>query len=161
CMLEPPPPPATAATTSGSSNHRRQQQPPAAAATTSGSSKHQRQQQPPTILVINFGKSPSEVNQPIENPSEINLLENGKMNHPCDGKAWKYFDMMKPEFSGDPRNVRLGLAADGFKHSIFWDLEYWPFLLLKNNLDVMHIEKKALETLLNTLLQNDKSKDIY
>ncbi|GJU53170.1 gag-pol polyprotein [Tanacetum coccineum] len=38
--------------------------------------------------------------------------ENGKMNHPCDGRAWKYFDMMKPEFSGDPRNVRLGLAAD-------------------------------------------------
>ncbi|GJX77320.1 hypothetical protein Tco_0324131 [Tanacetum coccineum] len=283
--------------------------------------------------------------------------ENGKMNHPCDGKAWKYFDMMKPEFSGDPRNVRLGLAADGFnpfgmmsqtysmwpvilttyntppwmcmketslmltmlipgpkspakdidvylqplikelqelwkgvwtkdaatgthfqmkaavlwtindfparsslsgwsgqgyyacptcnedtpsmavkskivyvghrrflrtkhplrskfkefygfpepkpkprkftemdiqlqiskvfkrfpgkhpdiakknpkpnrnielnwsKRSIFWDLEYWPFLLLKNNLDVMHIEKNALEALLNTLLQNDKSKD--
>jgi hypothetical protein len=27
------------------------------------------------ILVINFGKSPSEVNHPIENPSEINLLE--------------------------------------------------------------------------------------
>ncbi|GKB02155.1 hypothetical protein Tco_0830244, partial [Tanacetum coccineum] len=27
------------------------------------------------ILVINFGKSPSEVNQPIENSSEINLLE--------------------------------------------------------------------------------------
>ncbi|GJX39447.1 uncharacterized protein Tco_0252750 [Tanacetum coccineum] len=271
--------------------------------------------------------------------------ENGKMNHPCDGKAWKYFDMMKPEFSGDARNVRLGLAADGFnpfgmmsqtysmwpvilttyntppwmcmketslmltmlipgpkspakdidvylqplikelqelwkgvwtkdaatgthfqmkaallwtindfparsslsgwsgqgyyacptcnvdtpsmavknkiayvghrrflrtrhpqrskfkefygnpepkpkprkftemdihlqisidkknpkpnqkielnwsKRSIFWDLEYWPFLLLKNNHDVMHIEKNALEALLNTLLQNDKSKD--
>ncbi|GJT17934.1 hypothetical protein Tco_0876640 [Tanacetum coccineum] len=38
--------------------------------------------------------------------------ENGKMNHPCDGKAWKYFDMMKPEFSGDPRNVPIyGLAC--------------------------------------------------
>ncbi|GJW68426.1 reverse transcriptase domain-containing protein [Tanacetum coccineum] len=33
------------------------------------------------------------------------------------------------------------------------------FLSLKNNLDVMHIEKNALEALLNTLLQNDKSKD--
>ncbi|GJT87715.1 hypothetical protein Tco_1069432 [Tanacetum coccineum] len=30
---------------------------------------------------------------------------------------------------------------------------------LKNNYDVMHIEKNALEALLNTLLQNDKSKD--
>jgi hypothetical protein len=40
--------------------------------------------------------------------------ENGKMNHPCDGEAWKNFDIMQPEFSCDPRNVRLGLAADGF-----------------------------------------------
>ncbi|GJV56669.1 Myc-type, basic helix-loop-helix domain-containing protein [Tanacetum coccineum] len=39
------------------------------------------------------------------------------------------------------------------KRSIFWDLEYWPFLKLKHNLDVMHIEKNALEALLNTLLQ--------
>ncbi|GJU55639.1 uncharacterized protein Tco_1229353 [Tanacetum coccineum] len=260
--------------------------------------------------------------------------EKGKMNHPCDGRAWKYFDMMKPEFSGDARNVRLGLAADGFnpfgmmsqtysmwpvilttyntppwmcmketslmltmlipgpkspakdidvylqplikelqelwkgvwtkdaatgthfqmkaallwtindfparsslsgwsgqgyyacptcnvdtplmavknkianveptpkprkfseleiqlqiskvlkrrpgkhpdiakknpkpnreielnwsKRFIFWDLEYWPFLKLKHNLDVMHIEKNALEALLNTLLQNNKTKD--
>ncbi|GJY35040.1 hypothetical protein Tco_0420418 [Tanacetum coccineum] len=45
------------------------------------------------------------------------------------------------------------------KRSIFWDLEYWPFLKLKHNLDVMHIEKNALEALLNTLLQNDKTKD--
>ncbi|GJT62808.1 hypothetical protein Tco_1006341 [Tanacetum coccineum] len=30
--------------------------------------------------------------------------ENGKMNQPCDGREWKHFDMMKPEFSGDPRN---------------------------------------------------------
>ncbi|GJR33350.1 hypothetical protein Tco_1109582 [Tanacetum coccineum] len=50
--------------------------------------------------------------------------ENGKMNHPCDGKAWKYFDMMKPEFSGDPRNVRLGLATDGFN----------PFGMMSQNL---------------------------
>ena len=46
------------------------------------------------------------------------------------------------------------------KRSIFWDLEYWPFLLLKHNLDVMHIEKNALEAFLNTMLQNDKSKDM-
>ncbi|GJT77605.1 hypothetical protein Tco_1044330, partial [Tanacetum coccineum] len=37
------------------------------------------------------------------------------------------------------------------KRSIFWDLEYCPFLKLKHNLDVMHIEKNALEALLNTL----------
>ncbi|GKB57535.1 hypothetical protein Tco_0913721 [Tanacetum coccineum] len=32
--------------------------------------------------------------------------EKGKMNHPCDGRAWKYFDMIKPEFSGDARNAK-------------------------------------------------------
>ncbi|GJZ68556.1 acidic leucine-rich nuclear phosphoprotein 32 family member A [Tanacetum coccineum] len=53
------------------------------------------------------------------------------------------------------RNIELNWS----KRSIFWDLEYWPFLLLKHNLDVMHIEKNALEALLNTLLDNDKSKD--
>jgi len=34
--------------------------------------------------------------------------------HPSDGEAWKHFDRMHPEFSEDPRNVKLGLCADGF-----------------------------------------------
>ncbi|RDX66630.1 hypothetical protein CR513_54583, partial [Mucuna pruriens] len=34
--------------------------------------------------------------------------------HPPDGEAWKHFDRLHPEFSKDPRNVRLGLCADGF-----------------------------------------------
>ncbi|GJZ97947.1 hypothetical protein Tco_0670400, partial [Tanacetum coccineum] len=49
------------------------------------------------------------------------------MNHPCDGRAWKYFDMMKPEFSGDARNVRLGLAADGFN----------PFGMMSQNYSIL------------------------
>ena len=44
---------------------------------------------------------------------------NGRMNdglirHPADSKAWKSFDFKYIEFSSEPRNVRLGLAADGF-----------------------------------------------
>lgn len=31
--------------------------------------------------------------------------KDGKLNHPCDGKAWKHFDLMVPDFSSDPRNV--------------------------------------------------------
>ncbi|GJW79965.1 zinc finger, PHD-type containing protein [Tanacetum coccineum] len=45
------------------------------------------------------------------------------------------------------------------KRSIFYELEYWSFLTLKHNLDVMHIKKNMLESILNTLLMNDKSKD--
>ncbi|CAL9021492.1 unnamed protein product, partial [Prunus brigantina] len=35
-----------------------------------------------------------------------------------DGEAWKEFDRTFPEFAADPRNVRLGLATDGFNPSI-------------------------------------------
>jgi hypothetical protein len=33
-----------------------------------------------------------------------------------------------------------------------WDLPYWPSLKLRNNLDVMHIEKNVCESLLGTIL---------
>ncbi|GJV92294.1 pyruvate kinase [Tanacetum coccineum] len=38
--------------------------------------------------------------------------EPGKMQHPVDGRAWKNFDTKYPNFAKEPRNVRLGLAAD-------------------------------------------------
>ena len=57
------------------------------------------------------------------------------MNHPCDGKAWKFFDIMKPEFSCDPRNVRLGLAADGFNPfgNMSQGYSMWPVILTAYN----------------------------
>ncbi|GKG10197.1 hypothetical protein Tco_0338943, partial [Tanacetum coccineum] len=55
------------------------------------------------------------------------------------------------------RNILIEL--NWTKRSIFNELEYWSFLTLKHNLDVMHIEKNMLESILNTLLMNDKSKD--
>nr|GEZ42910.1 hypothetical protein [Tanacetum cinerariifolium] len=38
----------------------------------------------------------------------------GKMQHPVDGRAWKNFDTKYLDFLKELRNVRLGLAADGF-----------------------------------------------
>ncbi|XP_075658886.1 uncharacterized protein LOC142628728 [Castanea sativa] len=38
----------------------------------------------------------------------------GVMRHPADFEVWKEFDDKHVEFASDPRNVRLGLAADGF-----------------------------------------------
>ncbi|GJS19988.1 hypothetical protein Tco_0448620 [Tanacetum coccineum] len=55
------------------------------------------------------------------------------------------------------RNVHVEL--NWTKRSIFYELEYWSFLSLRYNLDIMHIEKYVLEAILNTLLMNDKSKD--
>ncbi|XP_028098367.1 uncharacterized protein LOC114298062 [Camellia sinensis] len=41
-------------------------------------------------------------------------VDDGVLRHPADGEAWKDFDRLHPTFSADPRNVRLGLATDGF-----------------------------------------------
>ena len=46
------------------------------------------------------------------------------------------------------------------KKSIFFELEYWPFLLVRHNLDVMHIEKNVCDSLIGTLLNiPGKTKD--
>nr|GEY22447.1 hypothetical protein [Tanacetum cinerariifolium] len=49
--------------------------------------------------------------------------EPGKMKHSVDGRAWKNFDTKYHNFAKEPRNVRLGLAANGFN----------PFGNLKNS----------------------------
>ena len=38
------------------------------------------------------------------------------------------------------------------KRSIFFDLPYWPSLLIRHKLDVMHIEKDVCDNLVGTLL---------
>ena len=40
----------------------------------------------------------------------------------------------------------------GTKKSIFWELPYWKDLLLRHNLDVLHIEKNFFDNIINTLL---------
>ncbi|XP_076938147.1 uncharacterized protein LOC143606177 [Bidens hawaiensis] len=45
------------------------------------------------------------------------------------------------------------------KRGIFFELDYWSTIELKHNLDVMHVEKNVCESILGTLLMNDKSKD--
>ena len=40
--------------------------------------------------------------------------KDGMLRHPADSLAWKAFDDRHPDFASDARNVRLGLASDGF-----------------------------------------------
>nr|KYP46574.1 hypothetical protein KK1_031804 [Cajanus cajan] len=58
------------------------------------------------------------------------------MCHPSDGEAWKHFDRVHSEFSQDPRNVRLGLCADGFNPFGQYGKTYscWPIILTPYNL---------------------------
>ncbi|KAH0655492.1 hypothetical protein KY285_030374 [Solanum tuberosum] len=60
----------------------------------------------------------------------------GLMRHPRDGEAWKTFDQIHSGFSSDPRNVRLGIATDGFNPFGTMSSTYsiWPVFLIPYNL---------------------------
>ncbi|XP_020249305.1 uncharacterized protein LOC109826696 [Asparagus officinalis] len=62
--------------------------------------------------------------------------ENGRMSHPRDTPAWKDFDSRHPTFSQEPRNIRLGLASDGFCPFSFKGNPHstWPVVMMIYNL---------------------------
>lgn len=63
-------------------------------------------------------------------------VDDGVLRHPADGEAWKDFDRQYPEFARDARNVRLGLATDGFNPFGNMSNSYslWPVILMPYNL---------------------------
>ncbi|XP_052732434.1 uncharacterized protein LOC128196236 [Vigna angularis] len=62
--------------------------------------------------------------------------DEGMLRHPRDSDAWKKFDLMHPQFALDPRNVRLGLATDGFNPygNLSTNHSIWPVVLIPYNL---------------------------
>ncbi|XP_016450659.1 uncharacterized protein LOC107775446 [Nicotiana tabacum] len=60
----------------------------------------------------------------------------GDIRHLADGKAWKNFDSLHPDFSRDPRNIRLGLSSDGFNPFRTMSISHstWPVMLMNYNL---------------------------
>lgn len=67
-----------------------------------------------------------------ENRNSSNVLR-----HPSDGKAWKHFDDVYPDFASEPRNVRLGLCSDGFNPYIQASASpysCWPVIVTPYNL---------------------------
>ena len=67
---------------------------------------------------------------------EEGRLKDGKLRHPADAQAWKDFDIKHPDFAIDPRNIRLGLASDGFNPFRTMSISHstWPVLLMAYNL---------------------------
>ena len=59
-----------------------------------------------------------------------------EMTHPADGKAWEDFDKCWPDFAEDARNLRLGLATDGFNPFSNMSSSYsmWPVFVIPYNL---------------------------
>ena len=41
-------------------------------------------------------------------------IKDGALRHPADSPAWKRLDERFPDFASDSRNIRFGLATDGF-----------------------------------------------
>ena len=64
------------------------------------------------------------------------LVSDGKMRHPADSLAWKHVNDRYKWFDSDPRNVRLGLASDGFNPFGMLNVNYtcWPVILIPYNL---------------------------
>jgi hypothetical protein len=60
----------------------------------------------------------------------------GCMSHPSNGTAWKALDHYDPSFASDPRNVRVGLATDGFTpfNSNAAPYSCWPVITIPYNL---------------------------
>ena len=45
-----------------------------------------------------------------------------------------------------------GVEHNWTKQSIFWELPYWSKLLIRNNLDVIHIEKNVCEQIIHIVM---------
>ena len=63
-------------------------------------------------------------------------VNDGILRHLVDSQEWKKFDLKHREFALEPRNVRLGLATDGFNPFGNMNNKYsiWLVLLISYNL---------------------------
>jgi Transposase family tnp2/Domain of unknown function (DUF4218)/Transposase-associated domain len=66
---------------------------------------------------------------------EQRVAEDNILSHPADSIVWKDFDAKHPNFASDPRNIRLGLATDGFNPFGNMSTSYsmWPVMLIPYN----------------------------
>ena len=56
------------------------------------------------------------------------------------------FQYSKQKFHG------FGVTHNWVKWSIFWELLYWKTIILRHNLNVMHIKKNMFENVFNTMM---------
>ncbi|XP_071700593.1 uncharacterized protein [Rutidosis leptorrhynchoides] len=92
---------------------------------------------------------------------EKRVNDNNIARHPADSEAWKHLDRVYPLFAEDPRNIRLGLATDGF--SLFGNLSnsysIWPVFLVVYNLPPWKCMKEPY-MLMSMLIPGPKSPGI-
>lgn len=63
-------------------------------------------------------------------------VNDGILRHPADSQEWKEFDLKHSEFALEPRNVRLGMATNGFNPFGNMNNNYsmWLVILIPYNL---------------------------
>ena len=61
----------------------------------------------------------------------------------------------KNKMSAKRKREHVELEHNWKKKSIFFQLPYWKTLILRHNLDVMHIEKNICDSIVGTLLSID------
>jgi hypothetical protein len=86
------------------------------------------------------------------------LVKDRKMRHPADSLAWKHVDKEYGWFAQDGRNIRLGLASDGFNPFGMQNVTYtiWPVILIPYNLPPWLCQKQS-NWLLSMLIPGPKS----
>lgn len=82
----------------------------------------------------------------------------GKLRHPADAQAWKDFDAKHSDFARETRNIRLGLASDGFNPFRTMSLSHstWPVVLTVYNYPP-NLCMKAENCLMSLLIPGPKS----
>ncbi|CAL2247049.1 unnamed protein product [Prunus armeniaca] len=91
-------------------------------------------------------------------------VDDDVMRHPVDGEAWKEFDRTFPEFAADPRNVRLGLATDGFNPYGVLNQQHstWPIFVFPYNLPPWKCMKKEYMMMTVLIIEDPgRSIDVY
>ena len=93
-------------------------------------------------------------------------VDDGIMRHPADSEEWKEFDLQYPDFALEPRNVRLGLAIDGFNPFGNMNNNYnmWPVIIIPYNLPYWLVIKEPyfmLSLLIPSPHQPRNKIDIY
>lgn len=83
--------------------------------------------------------------------------KDGLLRHPADAEAWKAIDERYPDFAEDPRNIRLGVSADGVNPFRGKKKSYscWPILTVVYNLPPSLCMKRKF-MMLTMLIQGPK-----
>ncbi|XP_021757024.1 uncharacterized protein LOC110722094 [Chenopodium quinoa] len=87
-----------------------------------------------------------------------NKVEKGTPPHiMSDDELWQQVQHFSKATDGPEALASLKKKKLGwFKQSVLWELQYWKTLLLRHNLDVMHIEKNFFDQLIHTVMDVKK-----